>query len=77
MTVHKVKLNKNYSWFIQTLAVVPGDILLYESKDANGHFVTRYVYVVMDGVFMDGKFLRMNLLTSENKIRHISILIKQ
>lgn len=68
MTVHKVKLNNNYSWFIETSLIKPGDILLYECRNVNGHLVTKYVYVVMSKVVVKSRFVGVEVLTSENRL---------
>ena len=77
MTVHKVKLDKHYRWFIETSAVKPGDVLLYESRNVNGHLVVKYVYIVMSEVVVKSRFIGVEVLSSENKLVVVQIpLIK-
>lgn len=74
MTVHKVNLDRHYTWFTQT-SIKSGDILLYESRDANGYFTIKYIYIALGEIWIENNVVSVNLLTSENKLIKVKIPI--
>jgi hypothetical protein len=75
MTVHKVNLDRHYTWFTQTSGIKSGDILLYESRDANGYFTIKYIYIALGESWIENNIISVNLLTSENKLIKVKIPI--